>query len=109
MNIQELIEALEEADDLGITEIECHFQPNYPLKAELSNVRRMDGKLVLALGCGSEYGSRRAWDDEDDEHSDCDECGDAIPLDDDICDSCQMEERIEDLKAANREIQEHGL
>ncbi len=44
-------------------QIEIHFQPNYPLKGRLENVRELDGKLAFATGNGTEYGNSEAWDE----------------------------------------------
>ncbi|MBO6180628.1 hypothetical protein J6O86_02965 [bacterium] len=64
-----LSELLEIAEDLRNQygedydpEIEVHFQPNYPLKGTLENVRELDGKLAFAAGDGYNYGSKEAWE-----------------------------------------------
>ena len=44
-------------------QIEIHFQPNYPLKGRLENVRELNGKLAFAAGDGTEYGDREAWEE----------------------------------------------
>ena len=65
MHIDDLIEFLEDAKEQGITEIEIHQQLSWPLKGELYNARILDGKIALASGTASSYGSKRAWDDPD--------------------------------------------
>lgn len=52
---------LEDAEDDDPV-IEVHYQPNYPLKAKIENIRMLNGKLVIALGAGTEYGSKEAWE-----------------------------------------------
>lgn len=74
MNILDVLEALDlgeiidwdKAQELGLEdiELEVHFQPSYPLKARVQNARVLDGKHVLALAAGEEYGSGDAWDEE---------------------------------------------
>jgi hypothetical protein len=64
-DIEQLMELLEEAIEHQVTEIEVHFQQNYPLKGCLANARIMDGKLILASGEGTEYGSKEAWDQDE--------------------------------------------
>ena len=44
-------------------EIEVHFQPIYPLKGKLANIRELNGKLVFAAGDGTAYGDREAWEE----------------------------------------------
>lgn len=44
-------------------QIEIHFQPNYPLKGRLENVRELNEKLAFAVGDGTEYGDREAWNE----------------------------------------------
>jgi len=61
--LENIIEDLkcEFGDDYN-PEIEVHFQPNYPLKGRLLNVRELNGKLAFAAGDGTEYGDSEAWD-----------------------------------------------
>lgn len=56
--LEYLVEGTENDDPV----VEVHFQPNYPLKAKIDNIRMLDGKLVIALGNGTEYGSKKAWE-----------------------------------------------
>tara|TARA_B100000929_G_scaffold256482_1_gene218704 strand:- start:3355 stop:3585 length:231 start_codon:yes stop_codon:yes gene_type:complete len=45
-------------------DIEVHFQPSYPLKGRIENVRMLDGKPVVAISDGGGYGSSEAWEEE---------------------------------------------
>lgn len=77
MNVRELYDALGDLieqvesgnlpDDSIIDgdDLKVHFQPGYPLEGGLMNFRMLDGKPVLAIGDGYEYGDKRAWDDPD--------------------------------------------
>lgn len=49
------IEALE-------AEIEVHFQPSYPLKGSIGNVRWLKGIPVLAVDQSEGYGDKEAWE-----------------------------------------------
>ena len=68
MYLSELLGILQDLKDQNgedyDPEIEVHFQPNYPLKGELRNVRELDGKLAFAISDGTQYGSREAWEEE---------------------------------------------
>lgn len=68
MKLDDLIERLEELKDHynadGDMDIEIHFQPNYPLKGKLQNVRVLNGKIAIAASAGTEYGSEEAWEEE---------------------------------------------
>jgi hypothetical protein len=94
MNINELIEALEELRDAGTETIEVHFQQNYPLKARVVNVRQLGTAAAIALGAGDEYGSRKAWDDEEEDCCEC--CGASLDCDEELdaglCTDCDGEE-----------------
>lgn len=70
-DLQCWIEGLD--DDEMDRDIEVHFQPNYPLKGSLMNMRHLKGVPTLAIGDGYEYGSKAAWDTDDGEE--CDYCG----------------------------------
>lgn len=68
MYLSEILDIVEElrekfGEDFD-PEIEIHFQPNYPLKGRLENVRVLEGKLAFAAGPGTEYGEQRAWQNE---------------------------------------------
>lgn len=76
MNLYELLENLgfnpdslehyqgeEEAEHLMEMQLEIHSQPSYPLAADCSNVRMLDGKLVIASGGFNRYGSKEAWEE----------------------------------------------
>ena len=67
MNLSELESIIEDLkNDYGEDYdpvIEIHFQPNYPLKGKLVNVRELDGKLAFAAGDGTAYGDREAWEE----------------------------------------------
>ncbi len=91
MNIQDLIEALTDAADQGITDVEIHTQPNYPLKGGIANVRVLKGKVTLATTACGEYGDSAAWNDADldDDDETCPDCGrDCADLDDDEPNGC---------------------
>ena len=100
LNITDLIEILEDAADQGLTDVEIHFQPQYPLKGRLANARILDGKMTLAVDYGSEYGSKRAWDDPEEDEECCDACDGPLTSDgeyaDGVCYACQdeMEEAV---------------
>ena len=77
MNLYELLENLgfdpdslnhyqgsEEAERLMEMEIEIHQQPSYPLAADCRNVREFYGKLAIASGEATRYGSKEAWEEE---------------------------------------------
>lgn len=101
LTIEELIGELEELKAEGHETVEVHFQPNYPLKALIANVRMLDGVPVIALGPGTEYGEKKAWQDPEDDDDCCDFCGKQADLDslseefiDDygvLCEKCQEE------------------
>ena len=68
MYLSELLDVIEElqfkhGEDYD-PEIEIHFQPSYPLKGKVENIRILDEKLVFAAGDGTEYGSERVWKNE---------------------------------------------
>ena len=96
MRITDLIEFLEIAAENGTTDIEIHFQQNYPLKGGLANARILDGKVALAVAPGGEYGEKRAWLSADDPFDEdprfCVTCGYDDPEFinwDDSCDRCE--------------------
>lgn len=69
MTLNELIEELqaiqEEAEDneLNYANVFVHYQPNWPLKARITNIRLMDdGTLAIAVSDTSEYGNKEAWE-----------------------------------------------
>lgn len=66
MHLSELLSLLEDLqEELGENNdpvIEIHFQQNYPLKGQLENVRELNGKIAIAAGPGTEYGSSEAWE-----------------------------------------------
>lgn len=69
MTLNELIEELqaiqEEAEDneLNYVNVFVHYQPNWPLKARITNIRLMDdGTLALAVNDTGEYGDKEAWE-----------------------------------------------
>ena len=86
MNIEELIGQLEDVmqeQDNSDATVEVHFQPTYPLKGHIANVRCLNGKVVIAISAGTEYGSKKAWDEQE-EMFPCDKCGGMFE-DDELC------------------------
>ena len=52
-----------EAQDNNYPDVYVHYQPNYPLKAKIVNVKLMDdGTIAIALAGNDEYGDREAWE-----------------------------------------------
>ena len=69
MTLNELIEELqaiqEEAEDNELNYVNdfVHYQPNWPLKARITNIRLMDdGTLAIAVNDTGEYGDKEAWE-----------------------------------------------
>lgn len=63
--IQQLQDLQEEAEDneINYVDVFVHYQPNWPLKARITNIRLMDdGTLAIAIGPGTEYGDKEAWE-----------------------------------------------
>ncbi|MBR4891046.1 MAG: hypothetical protein IKY94_06495 [Lachnospiraceae bacterium] len=63
--IEQLQELQEEAEDscCNYMEVLVHFQSNYPLKANIVNIKFMDdGTIAIALEDATEYGSKEAWE-----------------------------------------------
>ena len=63
--IQQLQDLQEEAEDneLKYVDVFVHYQPNWPLKARITNIRLMDdGTLAIAVSGTSEYGDKEAWE-----------------------------------------------
>lgn len=58
----------DELQEALLSPIEVHYQPNYPLKTAIENIRIMDGKVVIALQESDlGYGNKRAWRPEDED------------------------------------------
>ena len=52
-----------ESQDKDYLKVEAHFQQEWPLKAQIENVRLMyDDTIAIAIGPGTEYGSKEAWE-----------------------------------------------
>lgn len=52
-----------ESQDINYLKVEVHFQQEWPLKGQIENVRLMDdGTIAIAIGPGTEYGSKEAWE-----------------------------------------------
>ena len=69
MTLNELIEELQaiqeeaEGNELNYVNVFVHYQPNWPLKARITNIRLMDdGTLAIAVNDASEYGDKEAWE-----------------------------------------------
>ena len=63
--IQQLQDLQEEAEDneVNYVDVFVHYQPNWPLKARITNIRFMDdGTLAIAVNDTGEYGNREAWE-----------------------------------------------
>lgn len=63
--IQQLQDLQEEAEDneINYVDVVVHFQPHYPLKTDIVNIKLMDdGTLAIALGDATEYGDSEAWE-----------------------------------------------
>ena len=63
--IQQLQDLQEEAEDneINYVDVFVHYQPNWPLKARITNVRLMDdGTLAIAVSDTGEYGNSEAWE-----------------------------------------------
>ena len=62
--IQQLQDLQEEAEDneINYVDVFVHYQPNWPLKARITNVKLMDdGTVAIAVRDTGEYGSKGAW------------------------------------------------
>lgn len=62
--IQQLQDLQEEAEDneINYVDVFVHYQPNWPLKARITNIRLMDDDtLAIAVNDTGEYGSKKAW------------------------------------------------
>lgn len=63
--IQQLQDLQEEAEDneINCVDVFVHYQPNWPLKARITNIRLMDdGTLAIAVNDTGEYGDKEAWE-----------------------------------------------
>ena len=63
--IQQLQDLQEEAEDKDINcvDVFVHYQPNWPLKARITNIKLMDdGTLAIAVNDTGECGDREAWE-----------------------------------------------
>lgn len=63
--IEQLQELQEEAKDneINYVEVFVHYQPNWPLKARIVNIRLMDDDtLAIAVNDTGEYGDKEAWE-----------------------------------------------
>lgn len=63
--IRQLQDLQEEAEDneINYVDVFVHYQPNWPLKAEITNIRLMDdGTVAIAINGGYEYGDKEAWE-----------------------------------------------
>lgn len=63
--IQQLQDLQEEAEDKDINcvDVFVHYQPNWPLKARITNIKLMDdGTLAIAVNDAGEYGNKEAWE-----------------------------------------------
>ena len=62
--IRQLQDLQEEAEvnEINYVDVFVHYQPNWPLKARITNIRLMDGTLAIAVNDTGEYGDREAWE-----------------------------------------------
>ena len=69
MRLDDLIQQLQdlqeeaEANEINYVDVFVHYQPRWPLKAEITNIKFMDdGTLAIAINDTGEYGDREAWE-----------------------------------------------
>ena len=63
--IQQLQDLQEEAEDneINYVDVFVHYQPNWPLKARITNIRFMDDDtLAIAVNDTGEYDDKEAWE-----------------------------------------------
>lgn len=68
MRLDDLIQQLQdlqeevEYNEINYVDVFVHYQPNWPLKARITNIRLMDdGTVAIAVNDTGEYGDREAW------------------------------------------------
>ena len=69
MRLEDLIQQLQDLQEetkynaINCADVFVHYQPNWPLKARITNIKLMDdGTLAIAVNDTGEYGDKEAWE-----------------------------------------------